>query len=247
MRATSITDALKDGARPEDMRQAARHSDPSTTQLYDRRRYDPEKVANIVPRASRNAGYIIASPHGRHMTKWKRALGLSVALVSGASISSALAQQLNSQQIEVIRDTAASICNTVKEAKGQKSDYQIEGDVKAQLGGLAGKLVDVVGSGKGSVSREEFEGLSRDSTAAALEGDRGCRKRLFKEMFDKLTTPPAEKKSGMSKAEKLIAIVDLGYTFSDISRHCSSHRLRPHRLRRPQGLRPHRPRTRSNV
>jgi len=56
------------------------------------------------------------------MTNWKRALGLSLALGSGASISSALAQQLNSQQIQMIRDTAASICNTIKEAKGQKSD-----------------------------------------------------------------------------------------------------------------------------
>jgi hypothetical protein len=150
------------------------------------------------------------------MTKWKRALGLCVTLVSCASISPALAQQLNSQQIEVIRDTAASICNTVKEAKGQKSDYQIEGDVKAQLGGLVGRLVDVVGSSKGSVSREEFEGLSRDATAAALEGDRGCRERLFDKMFDKLTIPPSEKKSGMSEAERLIATVDLGRTFSNM-------------------------------
>ena len=94
------------------------------------------------------------------MTNWKRALGLSVALASGASISSALAQQLNPEQIQIIRETAASICNTIKEAKGQKSDAQIEGDVKAQLGGLVGKLVDTGLAGKGSLSREQFEGLS---------------------------------------------------------------------------------------
>ena len=146
------------------------------------------------------------------MTNWKRALGLSLALGSGASISSALAQQLNSQQIQMIRDTAASICNTIKEAKGQKSDVQIEGDVKAQLGGLVGKVVDLGGAGKGSLSREEFEGLSQVATAAALEGDRGCRERVFDKMFDKLSMmPPPDKKSSLPKAEKLIAAVDLGY------------------------------------
>jgi hypothetical protein len=146
------------------------------------------------------------------MVNWKRALGLSVALASGASISSALAQeQLSSQQVQMIRDTAASICNTIKEAKGQRSDVQLEGDVKAQLGGLVGKFVDVAGSGKGSLSREEFEGLSRDATAAALEGDRGCRERVFDKMFDKLTS--SDKRSEMTKGEKLIAMADLGYDF----------------------------------
>ena len=106
---------------------------------------------------------------------WRPVLGLPVALALAANISSAVAQQLNPAEIQIIRDTAASICNTVKEAKGQKSDVQIEGDVKAQLGGLVGKLVDAGASGKGSLSREEFEGLSQDATAAALEGDRTCR------------------------------------------------------------------------
>jgi hypothetical protein len=125
------------------------------------------------------------------MTNWAEALGLSVTLAWGTSISSVLAQQLNpqQQQIEIIKDAAASICNTVKEAKGQKSDIQIEGDIKAQLGGLVGKLADIGGAGKGSVSREQFEGLSRDATAAALEGDRGCRERVFDKMLDKWFNP----------------------------------------------------------
>jgi len=117
------------------------------------------------------------------MTTWKPALAICTVLASGGNISSGLAQQLSPQQIQGIQDTAASICNTVK-AKGQKTNVQSEGDVKAQLGGLVGKVVDIGGSGKGSLSREEFEGLSRDATAAALEGDRGCRERVFNKMFD---------------------------------------------------------------
>jgi hypothetical protein len=121
------------------------------------------------------------------MTNWKPALGLCAVLASGAAIPSALAQQ--QQQIQIILDAAASVCNTVKEAKGHKGEVQIEGDVKAQLGGLLGKVVDVGGSGKGSLSREEFEGLSRDATAAAPEGDRDCRERVFNKMFDELNSP----------------------------------------------------------
>jgi hypothetical protein len=107
-----------------------------------------------------------------------------------AGISGISAQQLSPQQIQTIKDTAASICNTVKEAKGQKSDVQIQGDVNAELGGLLGKVANVGGSGKGALTREEFEGLSREATATALQGDRDCRERLFNKMFDRLSAGP---------------------------------------------------------
>jgi hypothetical protein len=108
-------------------------------------------------------------------------------LALSVGVPIARAQQLNSQQIQLIKDTAGTICNTVGAVKGQKTDFQIQGDVKAQLNGLIGKVVDVGGSTKGSLSREEFEGLTRDATATALEGDRGCRERVFNKMFDKLS------------------------------------------------------------
>ncbi len=41
MRATFITTAL------EDVQKAAGHRDPSTTKLYDRRGYNPEKAASF--------------------------------------------------------------------------------------------------------------------------------------------------------------------------------------------------------
>ena len=47
MRATFITTALENGAQLEDVQKAAGHRDPSTTKLYDRRRYNPEKAASF--------------------------------------------------------------------------------------------------------------------------------------------------------------------------------------------------------
>jgi site-specific recombinase XerD len=47
LRATLITTALENGAQLEDVQKAAGHRDPSTTKLYDRRGYNPEKAASF--------------------------------------------------------------------------------------------------------------------------------------------------------------------------------------------------------
>ena len=47
MRATFITTALENGAQLEDVQKAAGHRDPSSTKLYDRRGYNPEKAASL--------------------------------------------------------------------------------------------------------------------------------------------------------------------------------------------------------
>jgi len=47
MRATFITTALDNGASLEEVQSAAGHADPSTTKLYDRRGYNPEKSASF--------------------------------------------------------------------------------------------------------------------------------------------------------------------------------------------------------
>lgn len=47
MRATFITTALANGANLEDVQEAVGHADPSTTKLYDRRGYNPEKAASL--------------------------------------------------------------------------------------------------------------------------------------------------------------------------------------------------------
>ena len=46
MRATCATVALKNGASLEDVQTLLGHADPSTTQLYDRRGYEPERSAS---------------------------------------------------------------------------------------------------------------------------------------------------------------------------------------------------------
>jgi len=45
--ATFITTALENGAQLEDVQKAVGHRDPSTTKLYERRGYNPEKAASV--------------------------------------------------------------------------------------------------------------------------------------------------------------------------------------------------------
>jgi hypothetical protein len=47
MRATFITRALENGASLEEVQRAAGHADASTTKLYDRRRFTPDKSAAL--------------------------------------------------------------------------------------------------------------------------------------------------------------------------------------------------------
>jgi site-specific recombinase XerD len=47
MRATFITTALENEAQLEHVQKAAGNRDPSTTNLYDRRGYNPEKAASF--------------------------------------------------------------------------------------------------------------------------------------------------------------------------------------------------------
>jgi hypothetical protein len=123
------------------------------------------------------------------MTKTNGIGSLFVILALALDISVVWAQ-FNQDQTQIIKDTAASICNTVDELRGKETDINIQGDVTAKLQGILGKIANVGAGGAGSLSQSEFEGLTRDATAAALTQDQGCRERVFNKMFDKLTPAP---------------------------------------------------------
>ncbi|KXV03225.1 hypothetical protein CR51_18765 [Caballeronia megalochromosomata] len=120
--------------------------------------------------------------------KWALSLLLALALVQNA-----VAQRLDANQIALIKQTAAELCNTVKNASGKKTETEIQVDVNAKLAGLAGKLADVGTSAKGKLRQEDFNSLSQEATAAAFENDRACRERLFTKMLDKIGLIPDER------------------------------------------------------
>jgi hypothetical protein len=119
------------------------------------------------------------------MALWGISLCVVVIGVAAAPVASAQ-QQLNAEQMELINKTAHEICETVTETKGRSTETQIQGNVQAELAGLAGKLLDFGRAAKGSRATKNFEGLTKEATAIALRGDRDCRERLSNNMFDAL-------------------------------------------------------------
>jgi hypothetical protein len=112
----------------------------------------------------------------------------------------ASAQQLNSEQIRQIETVTSIVCTTVKEQKGSASRDQLQADVTAKIGGVIGTIIPVGVSGGGGMSKESYEGLSRDATAVALEGDRTCRERVFNKMFDAFRVRIVEAAHGTAAA-----------------------------------------------
>jgi hypothetical protein len=109
-------------------------------------------------------------------------------------IRCAYADQIDPEQMRLINDTSATICNTVEHATGESSRSQVCGEVSGQLKGLLGRLAQAGMQGTGTLTTEQYDGLTRDAAAIALNGDRDCRERLFDKMFDTL--------SGMGKQKQ---------------------------------------------
>jgi hypothetical protein len=110
-------------------------------------------------------------------------------LVCAASAPAAVSQQLTGDQLAKFAEFARVVCQSVKEARGEKSEAQLQADVEARAPGLLGKVFDVGGGAKGTTSREKFEGLSQEATAHLLDGDRNCRERLVQKLLSAASNP----------------------------------------------------------
>ncbi|MEA2889561.1 MAG: hypothetical protein QOI05_354 [Bradyrhizobium sp.] len=118
---------------------------------------------------------------------WVRSwlFGLGPALILLIAAPEVYGQGLDPQQIMLIRDAASSTCKTVEDEtqKRKKTDIELQGDVRAELSELFRKIANVGGSAAVKLNQNEFEGVTRDALATALEHQRDCRERLFTLMF----------------------------------------------------------------
>jgi len=118
------------------------------------------------------------------MKKSNVILRIAIAVLAcGFGVSAAWAQELNSEKIQLIERTVSSICSTVKDLRGET--VQLDAKAKAELGGAILSKIIPVGAEIGvGGSYASYVGLSQDATATAVEGDRGCRERVFNRMLD---------------------------------------------------------------
>jgi hypothetical protein len=135
------------------------------------------------------AGLVVALPGLRkpeNAADASRAASPMTPTVDASLSGAAQGDRLDPRQIGLIKGAATSICDTVKDITGQNTDILIKETVMSELGGLIGKMADVGSIATGSMSHDEFEGLTRDATTIASAGDRECRMQLFPKMVEAL-------------------------------------------------------------
>lgn len=100
------------------------------------------------------------------------------------------AQELDPQQLVLIRETVAGICNTIDDISGNTTRAEIEGKISTELQGLAKKFLSAGAEASGRYSENAFKGLTQDATATAIGDAARCRERLFLVMFEKISAFP---------------------------------------------------------
>lgn len=115
------------------------------------------------------------------------AAALAASLLWAASVSSGLAQQVETfqQQLDVIADYAERICDRIP-LKGSGENVELSGAARAELSGVLGRLADLGVSGSAQYQSEEYQGLLQKDLANALQDARDCRREIHNKLTDRL-------------------------------------------------------------
>ncbi len=99
----------------------------------------------------------------------------------------ALADTFGNQQraLALITDTADHICSVVHE-RGEASSSKTQGEVHAQLNGLAARLADAGVNVSGNISNGRYEGVLRDQLADTLKNNAECKLKVFESLQARL-------------------------------------------------------------
>ena len=109
----------------------------------------------------------------------------SVAALIPLIFGNAAGAQLLGDQIELITDTADRICNVVT-ATGSASSMDVQGEVKAELSGLASRLANAGISGSGKLAEERYQNVLREDLAGVLRDNAACKLKVFETLSSKI-------------------------------------------------------------
>ncbi len=89
----------------------------------------------------------------------------------------------------LITDTADKICSVIQTA-GTSEGSQVQGQVKAELGGLASKLANVGVTGSADINNEQYQNVLRSDLATTLKNNAECKLNVFNTLQAKLLSVP---------------------------------------------------------
>jgi hypothetical protein len=113
---------------------------------------------------------------GRSVKHRLRTLLFTIGCLGFAGWSPAKADTFDA--LKAITETAEKICNTVPTV-GEHQSAEVEGDIKAELGGLLRKLSNTGIGGTGKYTNDEYAGILQQDLAAALKSNADCKLRVF--------------------------------------------------------------------
>jgi len=91
-----------------------------------------------------------------------------------AAIQPTFARADNAAALTAIADTADRICGIVS-TQGDVGSSKVQGDIHAELNGLARRLATLGGSGSVDISSSQYQGLLQQDLPTALRDVRECK------------------------------------------------------------------------
>ncbi|QBF31671.1 hypothetical protein CFI11_10640 [Thalassococcus sp. S3] len=101
------------------------------------------------------------------------------------SATQAGAQSLTSDALAIISESADAICGEITN-EGFNRSFAVDGEVNAELKGLAKRLADAGIEGSASFEDEKYTNVLREQLGDELKDARSCRLEVFRTLVDEL-------------------------------------------------------------
>jgi hypothetical protein len=111
-----------------------------------------------------------------HLLRPAFLLSSTAAFILGVQPGRALAD--TPAALAAIADTADRICGIIA-TQGETGQSKVQGDIHAELNGLARRLATIGGSGSADITSSKYEGLLQQDLPTALKDVRECKLQVF--------------------------------------------------------------------
>ena len=105
--------------------------------------------------------------------------------------------------LTAIADTADRICGIVS-TQGEEGSNKIQGDIHAELNGLARRLATLGGSGSVDISSSKYQGLLQQDLPTALKDSRECKLKVFQQLQATILPGTAQQAGIVAPAPELL-------------------------------------------
>ena len=112
---------------------------------------------------------------------WQVAWTLVPAITLWEAVHPIPARADTAAALTALADTADRICGIVS-TQGEAGSSKVQGDIHAELNGLARRLATLGGSGSVDISSSKYQGLLQQDLPTALKDLRECKLRVFQQL-----------------------------------------------------------------